>query len=364
MNIFVLNTNFETVDIIDSYESIIWTDRYNSSGDFEIYTPFDLKLIQFVKQDYYLTILESDHLMIVEGIEILSDAENGNHIRITGHSLESILNRRIIWTQTSVTGSLQDALKQLITAAIISPEIPERQISNFIFQDSEDTRITSLTLEQEYTGDTLYDVVVNACELNNVGFKITLNDSNQFVFQLYMGTDRSYDQTDTNYPYVVFSPNYENIINSNYVDSTELMKNITLVMGEDSGSSRKTITVGSGEGLTRRELYTDARDIPSEKVTDYDEALRQRGLQGLIENSRTVNFEGEVEATKMFVYQEDFFMGDIIQISNEYGIEGAARVVEFVRSEDANGFKQYPTFQAIQDIDSSVDDLTGNNEET
>ncbi len=352
MDIFILNENFETVDIIDTYESIIWTDRYNSFGDFEIYTNFDVRMLQKIKQDYYLMTLQSEHIMIIEGLEIDSDAETGNHLRITGRSLESILDRRIIWEQTSVTGSLQDALKKLINEAIISPTMEDRQISNFIFEDSTDERITGLTLESQYTGDNLYDIVESVCQTNYIGFKITLNDQNQFVFKLYMGIDRSYDQ-EVN-PYVVFSPNYENIINSNYVDSTEVMKNVTLVAGEDQGSARKTLIVGSGTGLTRRELFTDARDIQSEKVSDYNEALKQRGLEGLIENSRTVNFEGEVDAVRMFVYNEDFFMGDIIQIANEYGIEGAARVVEFIHNEDANGRKQYPTFEAIQDIDDSV----------
>ena len=359
MNIFILNQNFETVDIIDSYESAIWTDRYRGFGDFEIYTFFDVKLIQKIKQDYYLMTLESEHIMIVEGIEIDSDAESGNHLRITGRSLESILDRRIIWPETSVTGSLQNALKKLITENLISPTSADRQISNFIFEDSDDEDILAATLEAQYTGDVLYDVIVSALETYNFGFKVTLNSQNQFVFKIYKGEDRSYDQMAN--PYIVFSPSFENIINSNYIDSTEAMKNITLVAGEDQGSSRKTLIVGSGTGLLRRELYTDARDIQSEKVSNYNEALKQRGLEQLIENSRTVSFEGQVEATKMFVYGEDFQMGDIIQIANEYGIEGAARVVEFIHSEDANGFQMYPTFEAIQDIDTTVDDITPEN---
>lgn len=362
MNIFVMNTNFEVIDIIDAYESVIWTDRYNSYGDFEIFAPFSLELLNKVRQDYYLTTLDSEHVMIIEGIEISSDAETGNRLRITGRSLESIIDRRIIWEQTSYTGSLQNAIQNMLTAAIINPTIAERRIPNFIFEPSTDPRITALTIEEEHTGDNLYEVISKLCERNYIGYKITLNDNNQFVFKLYMGEDRSYDQLAN--PYVVFSPNYENIINSNYVDSTEIMKNITLVAGEDSGSARRTITVGSGTGLTRRELFTDARDIQSEKVSNYDEALRQRGLQNLIENSRTVSFEGEVDAVRMFVYGEDFFMGDIIQISNEYGIEGAARVMEFIKSDDANGSKAYPTFEAIQDIDSSMDDLTPTDPET
>lgn len=352
MNIFVMNDRFETIDIIDAYESVIWTDRYIGYGDFEIYAPFSLDLLKKVKQDYYLTILDSEHVMIIEGIEILSDTDNGNRIKITGKSLESILNRRIMWYRESFTGSLQDAIESILTNTIINPPMEDRKIPNFIFEASTDERVTALTIEDEYTEDrNVYEIIVALCERNFLGYRVTLNSSNQFVFKLYMGEDRSYNQL-TN-PYVVFSPNYENIINSNYIDSTEIMKNITLVAGGDT-----SITVGSGTGLLRREIYTDARDIQPGQVTDYNEALKHRGELTLLDNSKTVNFEGEVDAVRMFVYGEDFFIGDIVQISNEYGIEGSARVMEFIKSDDASGSKAYPTFQAIQDIDTTVDDLT------
>ena len=38
MEVLVLNTEFESVAIIDTFESLIWTDRYYEAGDFEIYT--------------------------------------------------------------------------------------------------------------------------------------------------------------------------------------------------------------------------------------------------------------------------------------------------------------------------------------
>ena len=353
MDIYILNENFQTIGVIDAYESLIWTDRYNKYGDFEIYTNFSMDILNKVKQDYYVYISESEHMMIVEGLQIESDAESGNHLRITGRSLESILDRRIIWTQTSISGSLQNSIKRLINESIINPSMADRRISNFIFEDSSDVRITSLTAEAEYTGDNLYEIVSTLCESNYIGYKITLNNLNQFVFKLYMGEDRGYDQNSN--PYVVFSPSYENIVNSDYVDSTEVMKNVALVAGEDSGQQRRTLIVGSGSSLTRRELFVDARDIQSDKVSDYNAALRQRGLQYLIENSRVVSFEGQVEATRMFVYGEDFFMGDIVQIVNEYGIQGSARVVEFIHNEDVNGIQMYPTFEAVQDIDTSTE---------
>ena len=111
--------------------------------------------------------------------------------------------------------------------------------------------------------------------------------------------------------------------------------------------------------MDRRELFTDARDISStvddgqggtETLTtdEYNEALEQRGLEKLAENTQTKSFAGEVETSILFVYGRDFFMGDIVQIENEFGISGTARVIEFVRTQDKDGIKMYPTFEAIE----------------
>ena len=54
MELLVLNTDFESVAVIDTYESMIWTDRYNSYGDFEIFFAMDTQLLQYLKEDYYL----------------------------------------------------------------------------------------------------------------------------------------------------------------------------------------------------------------------------------------------------------------------------------------------------------------------
>lgn len=354
MDIYVYNENFETVGILDHYESLIWTDRYYGYGDFEIYTNFTSSILAMMQHDRYLQMADSEHMMIIESVEVASDAELGERLIISGRSLESILTRRIIWNTISVTGNLQNGLASIINANFTNPTDSKRQIASFIFEPSTDSRITALTWEQQMTGDNIYDVVTALCEENQIGFKVTLNDQNQFVMTLYMGDDHSYDQDPDINPYVVFSPKYENIINSNYLDNTTEMKNVALVAGEDSGSSRRTITIGSTEGLPRRELYVDARDIQSEQVTQYNEALKERGLQYLDENKRVISFEGQVEATKMFRYGEDFFMGDIIQIANEYGIEGAARVVEFIHNEDSTGKQTYPTFEAIQENDYDI----------
>ena len=198
----------------------------------------------------------------------------------------------------------------------------------------------------------MYDVIKALCEEAGIGFKVTLNSSKQFVFELYHGSNRSYDQEEN--PYVIFSPKYDNIINSNYIESKASLKNVTLIGGEGEGSERRYTTVGVASGLDRRELFTDARDISSDigdgqtlSTEEYTAQLQQRGKEKLAENINVVSFEGEIETTIMFKYGIDFFMGDIVQFANEYGHESKVRVIEMVRSEDEDGCSAYPTFETV-----------------
>lgn len=353
MEILVLDTDFESVDIVDNFKSMIWTDRYNSNGDFEMFLAMDSSVLNYLREDYYLWLKDSEHCMIIEDISINSDNEDGNYIIVTGRSLESILERRIVWGQRVFTGNLQAAIQTLINESIISPTMSDRKIENFIFELSSDPKVASLKIDTQFTGDDLYVVIKNLCQSNGLGFKVVLNEDNQFVFSLYAGVDRSYEQTEN--PHVIFSPDFENIINSNYFTSKADLKNVTLVAGEGEGASRKTTTVGSGVGLNRRELFTDARDISSNvdggtlSTAEYMEKLKARGSKKLSEHTAKMAFEGEVEDTRLFKYGEDFFIGDIVQIANEYGHEGRVYISEIIISQSREGVSTYPTFQVFQE---------------
>lgn len=352
MEVLIMDEKFQQVCLIDAFESLIWTERYNGCGNFEIYVPADTTLMNTVKQDYYAWLKESDQVMIVEEVQISTEVETGGHLTISGRSLESILDRRIIWQQTVLNGNLQNGIQKLLNENVISPAIADRKIAGFVFQASTDPKVTGLTIRAQYTGDNLYETIETICKAYNLGFQVTLDEQNRFIFMLYSGADRSYDQTAN--PYVIFSPKFENIINSNYLESKKTLKNVTLVAGEDGGTTRRTRIVGSGQDLGRRELYTDARDLQSDtedgKLSDaeYNAQLDQRGVEKLADHQLTKTFEGQVEATQTFVYGKDFYKGDIVQIVNEYGIESKVRVIELVRVQDTTGYEMYPTFSVVE----------------
>lgn len=352
MELLIMDENFAGVSTLDIFESLIWTDRYYACGDFEIYMPCSEKMLSTLKQDMYLYLRESEHIMIIEDIQIDTDVEDGAHLTVTGRSLESILDRRVIWNLTTLSGGLQAGIKQLLNENAISPSDPARVIPNLIFKDSTDSKITNLALNAQYYGENLYDVICEVCESNEIGFKITLNESNQMVFALYAGTDRSYEQTEN--PYVIFSPGFDNLLNSNYISSKKTLKTVTMITGEGEGSDKKKAVAecsnGAGSGLNRREMHTDASGISQTdgentiSDEDYTALLQRQGIDELSQNTRTESFEGEVSSGRTYTYGTDYFMGDIVQNVNEFNIKATSRVTEYIMSQDESGIERYPTF--------------------
>ena len=359
MDLYVLDKEFNTLGLLDQFDSFIWTDRYNEAGDFEIYTAVTSELLDLLQADRYLWWNESEHTMIIEQITVDTDEDLGNMLTVTGRSLESILDRRIIWNQTDLKDTLPNCVKKLLNENAISPTDENRKIPGLIFVEPIDERLTSINIEGQITGDNLYDTIVLFCQTYNVGFKVILDDSNQFVFSMYVGDDRSYSQDIL--PYVVFSPDFENVINSNYFENKATLKNVTLVTGEEiEGKEQKKTEVGSATGLERREIWTDARDVSSTDETggtisdeEYMAKLKQRGEEKLAENKITKAFEGDLDANQTFVYKKDFFLGDIVQIVNDYGIEARSRVSEMVYSEDSEGGSYLPTFIVVDEEEES-----------
>lgn len=352
MLLVVLNKNFENVGIVDEYKSLIWTERYYECGDFQLEVPATSYMISLLSQDYYLYSSETDVLMIIEEIQINTDVESGNYLLVSGRSLESILDRRIIWNQTVLSGNVESCVKKLITENIISPKNSDRKIANFKFKNSTDAVVRNEYLEAQFTGDNLYDAICKICQTYEFGFRITLEGTN-FVFQLYYGADRSYAQKKL--PYIVYSPKFDNIISSDYLESKKNYKNVTLVAGEGEGAEQKTKAVGKAKGIDRRELYTEAKDISTRvdsetELTEeeYYAQLEERGYEELSDYQEMISFDAEIDYDTNFIYGQNYLIGDIVQIVNEYGIEARSRVIEYIRSHDESGSKAYPTFMQTE----------------
>lgn len=357
MQALILDKKYDTTAVLDTFESFIWTDRYRGYGDFELYMPIETVALGFLKQDLYLQLISSDRRMIIEVIQTDTDAEAGNHLTVTGRSLESILERRVIAAHTVLTGSFQDGVQRLINENAINPTNSKRKLPGLAFRASTDPVITALTIDTQFFGEGLYDTILGLCEEKDIGFRILPHGAGEFIFELYVGKDRSYDQTSL--PPVIFSPSFENMLSSNYLETKKSLKTAAIVAGEGEGADRKvteaTDDSGGGSGLDRRETFVDAGGVSSstggEEPMPDSEYLRQlveKGKEELAKTKITKAFEGEIDASRQFVYGKDFYIGDLVQVMNEYGMEAKSRVSELIQSQDVSGESVHPTFTSIE----------------
>lgn len=379
MEFMVLDKNYDGIAMIDTFTSAIWTVRYDEAGDFEIYTPVRLDYIQAMQIGNYLWNRDSDRLMVIETVEIETDAEEGPQLIVTGRSLESILDRRIVTSSQNFSGNLQSVLFAIIQNEVISSG-GTRRIPGFSLKTSSDSRITSISIsELSIRGENVYDVVCSLCQANKVGWRILPKGAGGFEFELYVGVDRSYAQSVN--PYVTFSPSFENLLNSNYIKSFKSYKNSIYAVGtyqkevilqnkykDDNGEwvveeqttyeEAEVVTwqyseTATPSGLARREMFIDNGGVnDGEQGGEYatwNAVNKEKAIAELGEHQTTTAFEGELEATRQYIYREDFNIGDIVQVENEFGITGTVYISEIVFSQDVNGITITPTFTSTED---------------
>jgi len=356
MDIVFLDEDFEEIYLLDSFKSLIWTERYWKTGDFDLACAPSVEILEALTDTKYFeltgVVRDWKRKMRLETINIKTDTEDGDLLIIQGRDLSSILGGRIIWNPTIIDGNLQIGIQGLINDAIISPTDTDREIDNFNFVSSTDPLITALTAETQFQGEFVLDAISQLCIANGIGFRVIWNQTlSAFRFALIVGVNRSFDQTAN--ATVAFTSALDNLINADYVASGRPEKNVCLVAGEAGvGNVRTTVEVGSGSGLDRKEVYLEAnitRNTPAGEMTDeeYEDALAGKGLEELAKRPYLVAFDGEVD-TVMYAYGTEFSMGDLLQIADDYGHAGKARVTEMIYSQDSEGIKLYPTFETVE----------------
>lgn len=348
MDLYVLDGLNGIQNIINSYQSIIWNVQYFDKNDFQVIVPATKENLEAIQVGSYLVRGDDisgatfKNVMVVENYQLDFDAENGWLLTVTGKGLKNIVGQRIVWQQTNLSGFAETAIRQVITENIISPTDPKRAIDNFVLSDPKGF---TEEIEVQLFGENIADWLVEVCKTYSFGWDVYI-DSGKFIFELYKGTDRTYNQTDV--PPVVFSPEFDNLLSSSYSYNKERYQNAALVGGEGEGTDQRTATVGTAEGLERFEAYIDGGSVSSNgeiiTVETYTKMLEEYGRTQLDQTAFTQNFSGEIEPDGMYQINKDYFLGDLVQIENESGIKATPRIIEIIYADDENGSSVIPTF--------------------
>lgn len=267
----VMNSQFQKLAVIDEYTSFIWTTRYYACGDFELCVDVDEKTKGLFYTGYYVMREDDENVGVVEKIQIQKTEDDQELLIVSGRFLPSIIGRRIISKQTIVRGKVSDCINTLLTNELINPTISARRIPDFVLG----TYDTEKTMRAQYTGANLLEKISEICETYGLGFKVTLNNSNQFVFELFEGTDHSYGQSEN--PYIIFSDEYDNLLSSQYVEDYSEIATDVLVAGEGEGLDRKTLWVTAGTNLMpNNPKYWESGGLNDGQNVDNSTALQTR----------------------------------------------------------------------------------------
>ncbi len=386
IDIYLLDKNRNKIHIIDSYKSLLWIPRYDEIGDCELMINATIENFEKLKNSEYIYRDDDDMTCRIEKIELSTDSENGNYLIITGYDLKKIIAQRIIWQQTNFEGFVEDYIRKLIEDNIINPIIKERKISNFILDKKQGF---NEKIEQQVTYDNLNDKIQSLVKSYKWGYKVYIDENKNFVFSLYRGKDKR--------TLVFFSDNFDNLLTSEYCEDKTNIKNVALTAGQGEGIERIANVIGTNSGLDRYELYVDAREISktieydellkaypggeeieeeggiyycykginiakitkkedgeidSVELTDsaYNNALESKGVESLSGYKIKKTFRGTVEPKQSFIYKEDYFLGDVVLVENEYGISSEARITEVMEKYDDEGYGIEPKFEYLEEI--------------
>ena len=144
--IYVLNQNLEIQGVVDEYISAIWRPSYSEVGDFQLYLSADAKAVGLLQKNWYLVrshdigvsagVVTYRKVMIIKNFEISTSVEVGDFLTVTGRELKHILHQRIVWQQTTLSGTVEDGVRQLIDENAISPADANRILPKVKFAEA------------------------------------------------------------------------------------------------------------------------------------------------------------------------------------------------------------------------------------
>src|ERR1043165_84969 len=95
MDILILDDQIRPIDIVDEYISLIWTERWDEMGDFQLVTLSTPSNRNRFLPDVQICISQSRHIMVVETVEEKIDVENGSVLNIKGRDLLCVTEKRL-----------------------------------------------------------------------------------------------------------------------------------------------------------------------------------------------------------------------------------------------------------------------------
>ena len=388
MDLYTLTDTFLAKDVVDEYISAIWTERYSSAGEVQLVVPATLESLEKLKEGTFLALRGSQEVMLLESASI-----EDRKLTVVGNALPMFLNERYAWFKgpsSDIEERVADFtaddmppgefISEIVNLMVINPspftglydpadiewdlEVIPHLTLGAVDTSGEDKPLTAIV-------GPLYDSIKQVSEKEGVGISLYLESADPIAgyslkFKTYRGKDLTSDQEV--YPLVRLSPEMDSLSGVKEVRSINGYKNVAYVYYKGIISKHLAEpTLPEPEGFARRILVTNAEGEPVGHkevrpgtisqggggyytVVDAADtaAFREQNARDALANHNYIRaIDGQTSPNNDYQYGVHYGLGDIIELEGITGTISKARVTEFIRSEDQEGEKQYPTISVI-----------------
>lgn len=383
MEIFILDALLRPIDLIDEYISFIWTERYAEKGDFELVALANSANRNRFVTDTLISIPDSKRIMRVHSIEEKDDEDNGITLTVKGFDLSYMLAQRV-----SAYKEYGDPSGMLLAVSYLSGYSPIELMDLFVWRICVPTSGYQLSVgdtipflndyvlspgslypasniaepapggilwEQKIAS--LYSAITDICKAYDLGFRLYKDpNSTKLYFEGYNGIDRTSAQT--MFPPIIFSSDMANLQSTTeYKDNIDHY-NVVIAVYEYKnpveGDLPEMLTIHeivsdpdlefSSGGFDQKTKFITITQLPEGMILDDVPAYLTQLATEELNRSRPIDvYDGEVDQNSDFVYEKDYFLGDIVEVRGKNGGGAYMRVVEQIIKYDSNGKSSYPS---------------------
>ena len=351
--------NFQKIGLIETFRSIIWNNQFYSVGDMQLVIPATKEYIELCEYGRMLC-REQDvtvengklvfrNVMVIQEIIYRENDDEGAVIQLIGRSLKSyILHKRIVQGITQMTGKADELLKQVIHdntmlgGGQIDRFIPGLRFGTFPSIEG--------NVDIQIEGEALDDLCEKVGKDVGFGWDCYI-DGDKYILMFNTGTKRTHSST--NSP-VIFSRKLDNLLTMEFDMNFLEYHNSILVQGEAKQGvfngrvweyNRRT----AYSGLEREEMYlnsdaswtTDSGELTVDQYKNTLKGLGKRDLNMI----NPYSFTADILPEGIFTMNKDYFLGDIVEIQTEIGINAEARITEIIEAIDTQGSSVVLTFE-------------------
>lgn len=373
---FTLDSQLKRDQVIQGFQSFIWTERFNTAGDFQIVTKSTYSNRQLLAEGTWIGKKGSTYVMKIDTVTDAVDDTGVRNLTVTGKSLEILLDDRIAavvttttttddtvdppvttttttltdWLATGTPGAIaRDLFNRICVEGVLDEHdtIPFYTFGTLLPEGNlgEPTDIISL----DAAPASVYSTLTQLCNTYSLGFRLVRNgDMGQIYFEVYVGNDRTSSQTILS-P-VIFDENLNNLEDVNRLTSSAALKTVAYVYAQNGYEIVYAPTADpAASGADRRVMLVQSSNtLPA--GTDLTAGLQQEGQLALAAQREIYAFDGKIPNQIPYVYGVDYGLGDLVEERNSDGFGGLMLVTEHISSSDNTGDTEYPTLVVSQVI--------------